>query len=83
MAKFLEVVKVDSANKYLPVPLKLGEIVMEIPNEKYDGTKYVEVHHFNGKNVSSFYRNTFKTYTPKDKIELVKLIKNKGRYEES
>jgi hypothetical protein len=83
MAKFLEVINVCPANKHLPAPLVIGEIVMEIPDEKYDGTRYVQVHHNGGKNVSSFDRSTFKKYAPKDKVELIKLIKNKGRNEAS
>lgn len=79
MAKFLEVISVDSANNHLPNPLVIGEVVMEIQDEKYDGTKYVKVHHNGGKNISSFSRSVFKKYSPKDKIELVKLIKSKGR----
>jgi hypothetical protein len=79
MAKFLEVTSVDTPNNHLPNPLVVGEIVMEIQDEKYDGTKYVKVYHNEGKNISSFSRSTFKKYSAKDKIELIKLIKNKGR----
>ncbi len=79
MAKFLEVINVDSANNHLPNPLVLGEIVMEIQDENYDGTPYVKIHHNNGENISSFSRKNFKKYSPKDKVELIKLIKNKGR----
>lgn len=79
MAKFFEVISVDSANKYLPNPLVVGEIVMEIQDEKYDGSPYVKVHHNGGQNISSFSRKNFKKYFTKDKVELVKLIKNKGR----
>lgn len=75
--KFYEVVGVDSANKHLPNPLLIGEIVQEIDDENL-GDQYIRVHHNGGKNVSSFSRNKFKRYTPKDKLELVKLIKTKG-----
>lgn len=81
MAKFLIVVKTTNANSFLPQPLKLDEVVMEIPNDKYENTEYVQVYHNNGGNISSFDRATFKKYSPEDKLELVKLIKNKGRYE--
>jgi len=81
MAKFLEVTNVDNANKHLPAPLEVGEIVMEIQDEKLS-RQYVRVHHNGGKDVSSFSRSYFKTYQPKDKIDLVKLIKGKGRKNE-
>lgn len=83
MARFLIVSKVDKPNDHLPNPLVVGEVVMEIQDEKYDGTKFVKVHHNGGKNISTFYRSHFNKYSPKDKLELIKLIKSKGRHEES
>lgn len=83
MAKFYEVVKVCSANQYLPVPLVVGEIVMKIDDLKYEeegfNGQFMKVHHNEGKNISSFSRRDFKRYVPKGKGELLILMKKKGK----
>lgn len=82
MAKeFLIVDNVCSANKYLPNPLILGEIVQVIDEEETDNfsKQFVKVFHNEGKDVSKFLRHYFISYEPNNKIELVNLIKNKGR----
>lgn len=81
MAKFYKVDNICSGNKHLPAPLVVGEIVMLIDDPKYEGTKYVKVHHNGGQNQSVFFRSYFKRY-PVKKEELVQLIRGKGRKNE-
>ena len=77
MAKFLIVDNVCTANKHLITPLIVGEIVQKINDDSVD-EQYVKVYHNEGKNTSIFSKTYFKVYEPKSKLELVKLIKNKG-----
>lgn len=85
MAKFYEVVSVSSANKYLPVPLQIGEIVMKIEDPKYEeegfNGQFMKVYHNAGKNIGSFSRVQFERYSLKGvtKGELLLLRKKKGR----
>lgn len=83
MAKeFFIVDNVCSANKYLLTPLVVGEIVQKIEDCESDFSEvksFMKVYHNGGNDISSFHNQYFKLYTPKDKIEMVNLIKNKGR----
>ena len=77
MAKHYLIVKeLPSANKHLPAPLQLDEVVEKIEN--HENEHYVKIFHNEGKSVSIFLKSYFKDYSPKNKVELVKLIKNKG-----
>ena len=77
-AKFYKVVSVSSANKHLPVPLVLGEIVMAKADPRSSNEdNYIKVFHNLGKSVSVFSRSYFKRYLPKDS-EMKSLLKNKG-----
>ena len=83
MAKFLRVKEVDSGNKYLPVPLEIGEIVTQIEDEIYSKgdafmSQFVRVKHNGGKNISSFSKTNFEKYVPKNKGEILILTKKGG-----
>ncbi len=60
--KFFIVEQEPSANKHLPTPLLIGEIVMEIEDENL-GDQYKRIHHNRGKNISSFSKNILTVYT--------------------
>lgn len=81
MAKeFYIVDSVCSANKFLPTPLEVGEVVQRIEEDESEALNgYMKVYHNEGKAISRFSSNTFKRFIPKDKTELVYIIKNKGR----
>lgn len=87
MAKeFYKVESVGSENKYLPTPLVIGEICQHIPEPEFDNQEatdwekqFIKVYHNNGSNISTFSRRDFSRYKPKDKTELINLLKNKGR----
>jgi len=79
--KFLKVVKTDSSNKFLPAPLRVGEIVTHIPDESIDNAprrNYVKVIHNEGKNRSVFRFSDFESYNPKSKDELKTLLIKKA-----
>jgi hypothetical protein len=78
-SKFYKVVNLSSSNKYLPVPLVMGEIVMlkHDPEADLHENKYLKVFHNLGKEVSVFSKSYFKRYLPK-KEEMKSLLKNKG-----
>ena len=80
MAKeFYRVKSVGGENKYLPTPLIVGEICQLIPDPELEKGKFIKIYHNNGKNISVFSTKYFEIYKPKDKTELINLIKNKGR----
>ena len=82
MAKFYIVKELPAANKHLPFPLKIGEIVMRKDDENLN-SQYISIYHNEGKNKSIFYKSYFKRYLPKDKVETVSLIKKKGKLPEN
>lgn len=77
-AKFFVVTNVCSANKYLPAPLEVGEIVTKVKDEKLNEKRFIKVIHNEGKKTSIFSVHEFKPYTPKDKNELKTLLLKKG-----
>ena len=57
MTKILKVVTEPSGNKFLPIPLNIGEKVIVIDEDE----QYIKVRHNKGQSISRFGRSNFGT----------------------